>query len=346
MLSLHSNGACSRYWGTADRAQYRYQFGSNGAVPSWSMSVQPPCCPAPLLLDLDGYTYQPIFLNVALPDKSIAPDLDPAVWGPGSGAVVPIDPAKVDLSGMTNAPNPPRWPARPGLILFKDEGYARLLHLRPGWIDPAKVPASMTGLVMGLFPPVGIRLPKRIAGAVAPGQLIDFDPPQRVYAPGDRLVPYTRYGKPVPLGPGPRGSTNSLSLAIKLPSTIAAGKDLEVTYLLGNQGSSPFWIQQNRLIPAFATWDLSTAGRTLATIDGSALAGMADLLPERPPALLNPGEYLSWRRVLLASSMPLKNGSSYQLRLTLDAPVWTTAPAAAAEPQLVTVSATTAMRAQ
>ncbi len=303
-------------------------------------------CPAPVLLELDGYTYQPLFLNAALPTKDQIPDLDPAVWGPASGTVVALDPSKIDLSGMPEAPRPPRWPARSGLILLKGEGYARQLTLRPGWIDPAKVPIGVTGLVMGLVPPVGISLPKRIAGAVTPGQEIDFDHMQRVYAPGDRLVPYTRFSKPVPPGPTPSSSASALSLSIEVPSTITAGKDLAVTYLVGNHGDAPVWLQQNRLIPAFATWEVSAGGRPLATIDGSALAGMADLLPARAPALLNPGEYLTWRRVLLASALPLKTGSFYQLRLSLDAPLWTTASATAAAPQLVTVSATTAVRAQ
>jgi hypothetical protein len=77
----------------------------------------------------------------------------------------------------------------------------------------------------------------------------------------------------------------------------------------------------------------------LATIDGSSQRALLDLLPARPPLLLNPGEYLTYRRVLLASTLPLKRGNYATLRAHLDVPWFLTEPQPQEEAQTQTLEA-------
>ncbi len=278
-------------------------------------------CEAPLRLAIGPFTYQPLFVFCALPAARDTSDLDHAVWGPDTGRSIPLAAQRVLMSGVDADGRPPRWPDRDGIILLQDEGYARRVTFLPGWIAPDAVPAARKGLVITLSPPVAMALPKLEPGAVAPGRLIDFADPADVYAPGGRLIPYQRRAKADAADDAaePTPHESGLRILIELPEEVEARRDIAVTYLVGNTGTSTIWIRQNALVPALATWEVERRGKPVALIDGAALNGMLDLLPERAPLALNPGEWLTFSRVLLASSLPLKPRDVCTLRLRLHA---------------------------
>ena len=212
-----------------------------------------------------------------------------------------------------------------------------------------KLPAATRALAVGCPMPIWTSLPVLKADAVQPGKPIIFDTPRSVSVPGTRAVPFKSTPTlPVPApAPAPTVAKDfDLQASIELPSPVEVGKDIEATYLIGNLGSKPVWVDQNAIVPANATWELAKGGTVVATIDGSALRGLLSLLPARTPVMLNPGEYLSYRRVLLASALPLKRGGTYELRMRLDASWSPAAPGGQDQPRSQPVAGSLTFKAE
>jgi hypothetical protein len=303
---------------------------------------------APVLMKIGDLDYSQAFVHIGLPRE----EKQNGVWGPGTETILWCNRSRIMVSGM-----PPSghlryffWPKRDGIIVLRDEGYARLVTLKPGWHDTKQTPAAKLSsktryLNMSMTPNLETRLPMLTADAVEPGKPIIFDKPKPAYAPGDRLVPFT-YSDPKlvpaqPPEPPPAApiAEHALELRVELHAEVEAGKDVTAIYLVGNIGSKPVWVVQNRMVPALATWEVMREKKVLATIDGSSQRALLDLLPARPPLLLNPGEYLTYRRVLLASTLPLKRGNYATLRAHLDVPWFLTEPQPQEEAQTQTLEA-------
>jgi len=297
-------------------------------------------CPVPVLLGIDSNSYQPLFIQVMTLVKGVDPRTVTDVWGPPTEDTLIPDLTKIAVSGvglMGTANWLPRWPARDGIILLPDEGYARRITFHAGWIDEKALPKQAKDwLVINAAPPLRAAQPVKEPAAVVPGKPIRFGPMSAVMVPGVRAVPFARAARQVeaarpPLVP----KEHDLQVAIEVDATVEAGKDLTVTYLIGNTGTRPVWVRPNDLVPAKVTWECVRGDKVLATIDGSGLAAMTALLPERPAVALNPGEYLTWRRTLLASQLPLKKGLPCAMRICLAAPYFTERPEGAVEARMV-----------
>ena len=303
---------------------------------------------APVLMRIVDLDYLPYFLEIGIPSE----ETQNGVWGPGTKMILWCNRSRIIVSGMP----PPghnqnfKWPERDGIIVLRDEGYARLITLKPGWFDTKQIPAPsfnnrMRFLVMNMSPGMPVRLPVLTVDAVQPGKPIIFDKSKPVWAPGDRLVPFT-YSDPKlvpaqPPEPTPAApiAEHALEMRVELHAEVEAGKDVTVIYLVGNIGSKPVWVVQNRMVPALATWEVVREKKILATIDGSSQRALLDLLPARPPLLLNPGEYLTYRRVLLASTLPLKRGNHATLQVHLDVPWFPAEPQPQEEAKTQTLEA-------
>ena len=303
---------------------------------------------APVLMKIGDLDYGLDFVHIGIPRE----EKQNGVWGPGTETILWDNRSRIMISGM-----PPRghsryfhWTKRDGIIALHDEGYARLVTLRSGWHDVSQAPSpklssKMRYLVMSMTPNLETSLPALTADAVQPGKPIIFDKPKPAYAPGDRLVPFTysdpklmpaQPPEPLPITPI---AEHALELRLELHAEVEAGKDVTAIYLVGNTGSKPVWVVQNRMVPALATWEVMREKKILATIDGSSQRALLGLLPARPPLLLNPGEYLTYRRVLLASTLPLKRGNHATLRAHLDVPWFPAEPQPQEEAKTQTLEA-------
>jgi len=274
--------------------------------------------PIPVLIEISEFSYQPLFVRVMPPGKNFNPNKHYDALGPPTGDM-PFEPDAIMVSGAERMSSGrfPEWPKRDGIALLQGEGYARLIFFLPDWIKAKDVPNEMREwMVVNAAPSLRVALPKREPGAVSPGKPVVFDAMHRVWVPGDRLVPFKKKADRLP-DPGPIPAPNDVDLCtlVQLPASVEAGVDLVATYLIGNEGTKSVWISQNQLVPAQATWEILKDDRVVATIDGSQLAAMVDLLPLRGPMPLNPGEYLTYKRALPAGALPFKKGASYQVRV-------------------------------
>ncbi len=269
--------------------------------------------PAPVKLAINKYTYQSFMIYI----KELAPDTDVSqvtdVWGPRSGSYLRTSVKNLLISGAPDSRDMREadWHARDGIILLENEGYARKVTFEKGWIEHDQVPRGSNFLVCSLPISMQAQLPVVKPGAVVPGQLINFDKESSVYAPSSRLLPYTRHAKDSPASI-PKNN-RELSLSIEIHHTCKAEHDLTAVYLLGNSGKQTLWIKQNDMVPARINWTLSRNNRVLSEISGADLEDLAVLLPKRKPIPLHPGEFLTWRRVLLASELPMAARRRYEL---------------------------------
>jgi len=308
--------------------------------------------PAPVLLCPDMNDFVPALLGGCY---SVSKGFDPAEpydsFGPSRGKQVPIVQEKVEIvgSGMPGHPNARRkWPDRAGFIIVKDEGYARHAVYRPGWPEgTTNLPAAKGWVLIIATMVFYSALPILEPNAVAPGQLVRFGPMKVVGVSGMRPVPFSRFAEKDP-APGPvvEPKQHAVQAELEVHGPVEAGKDLTAVYLIGNVGTEPVWIRPNDLVPAHATWVISKGAKEAATIDGSAVAPLAALLPARPAELLNPGEYRTWRRVLLASSLSLKAGATYDLTVKIDVPYFASAPTHQDKPKVETLSAQSSVMAK
>jgi len=250
---------------------------------------------------------------------------------------------RVLVSGYGKDGSFPSWPKRYGIIVLKDEGYARKITFLPGWLDQKELPVGyehLTNLVVNASPPMKVQTPLLIPEAVQPGKPILFDKLHGVMVPGDRLVPFKANFYSQEPEKKPADSTG-LSLEIEIWNPVEAGKDITAVYLVGNNGPGSVWVWQNALVPAHATWEVHRSDKkAISTISGEALQVLADLLPERPPIPLNPGEYLTFRRILPASKLPLKRREKYTLTLAIDAQWFPTPPESKDQAQVTQLATT------
>ena len=295
--------------------------------------------PAPVRLAIDKYTYNPVAIYI----KELAEGFDPAqvtdVWGPRSGKYIVAETTKLLISGVPESLmlRHLHWAERSGIVLFEGEGYARMVTFAEGWIERSKLPKKDDFLVFSFAISADVQLPVLKPDAVAPGKPVIFDKSNLVYAPSSRLLPFRRsaekeakdQAKPV------ADSLSPLSLSIEIHEPVEAGRDMTAVYLIGNIGNQTVWIMQNELVPARVDWTLSKSDRELAQFKGEDLADLEMLMPERKAIPLNPGEFLSWRRVMLAGELPVKSRRSYDLQASLKARYWLKDPQSEQEQQAV-----------
>jgi hypothetical protein len=308
-------------------------------------------CPLPLQVEIGETTYAPDFVHANLIRAKMPHDLDEAVWGPPCGKYLVPNPERILVSGVGAMDKPrwvPDWPdKRDGITLLTNEGYARFVTILPGWLDAKEIPEGTSKIAIDVGAPLSMRLPKREPGAVLPGKPIKFANFEETDAPSSRAVAFKRSGqKPAKAEEPAAPKEFELGAEIEIDGPVEAGKDVTVTYLIGNTGTRAVWIWQNSLVPALAKWEVFKDKKSVSSIDGSALKFALDLLPERAPIPLNPGEYLVYRRALLAGKLPLARGSSYQLNLSLDAQWSKAKPGDADKPESIPLSATTVLQAK
>ena len=291
---------------------------------------------SPVSLLIKDNSYQPLFVGVMTTAGKVDPLTQYDVWGPDTDETLIPNADAIQVSGVGRMGTQdwlPTWPERTGITLFKDEGYARIITFLAGWIEAKDIPkGTKDWLVVNAAPPLWVALPMLKPGAVAPNRPIEYDVPHRVMVPGNRLVPFRRTVSRPAKPEAPPAQEMDLRVSVEISQAVESGKDVVAIYLIGNHGTKPLWIWQNALVPALATWEVLKGEKVIATVDGSALTGMIDLLPERAPIPLNPGEYLSYQRVLLASALPLKGGTTYRFQVRVDAQWFATAPAEADKP--------------
>jgi hypothetical protein len=306
-------------------------------------------CPLPIQITISELAYQPIFVWVYIPKQPVGPDDD--VWGPSTGKHLTPNPEHILVSGVGAMDKPrwvPDWPdKRDGITLLTGEGYARFVTILPGCLEAKEVPEGTNNIAINATSNFSMRLPKKEPGAVQPGKPIKFGELHETNTPGSRRVAFKRSGqKPAKAEEPAAPKEFELGAEIEIDGPVEAGKDVTVTYLIGNTGTRAVWIWQNSLVPALAKWEVFKDKKSVSSIDGSALKFALDLLPERAPIPLNPGEYLVYRRALLASKLPLVRGSAYQLNLSLDAQWSKAKPGDADKPESVPLSATTVLQAK
>ena len=256
---------------------------------------------------------------------------------------------------------------RDGITLLQDEAYSMRLHFWPGWLNFKMLrpydPSNQAGVdltkarldhlvVMSRTVALPTKLPRLIPGAVAPGQPVKWEEPPFDTSPvNGQWVPFKADRKAPDLDPEDELVIRpGVSMRLELPPVVA-GRDVVATYLLGNSGTQALWVWQRSFVPAQATFTLRRQGmlpdsKPLAEVDGEAFKPVAALAPYRAPLLLCPGEYLAYRRPLLASELPIQAGGAYTLSVALDAQWSDRKPSATTAPTVTRVSATVAWRAQ
>jgi hypothetical protein len=216
----------------------------------------------------------------------------------------------------------PDWPERAGIILLRGEGYARHIDFDANWLAAEEVAKiHHEWITVNATPPMSIRLPDAGAPSIRPGAPVRFGESTPAYAPGVRLVPFDKRGKGTDVGAGKSQEIpeSRLSAEIELPTEIEFGHDIEAVYLIGNTGRETLYIEQNELTPALVAWQVRKGAREVARFDGSAFDSLQALLPQRPVLALNPGEFLTWKRVLLADELGIARSGDYTLSLSLEA---------------------------
>jgi hypothetical protein len=304
----------------------------------------------PVSLQIADGCFQPDFVSVMTManEADITKEVDAIGHNMGDMIIQSEDTVEVSGVGPAYASHGswlPKWPERAGITLFKDEGYARRIRFLPGWTTAKELPRTLRNwLLINLSPPLRVRLPQHRPDALAPGKPIQFDAPESVGIPGTVPVPFKRsVGKPPAQAADARLKDHDLRINIELDKPPKVGQDVVATYLIGNHGLKSVWIRQNTLVPAFATWEVVKGDQVVATIDGTALKPLLPLMPDREAIPLNPGEYLTWRRPLLASALPPRPGK-YRLRVHMaDVPWFPAEPKADDQPQTTTLTYETAL---
>ncbi len=304
----------------------------------------------PIRLELNYLSYLRESVEVCL-QLNPSFDIPETAWGPN---VLPGNPplnnTRVALSGVLPNNENPHWPDHNGIVLLPAEGYARRLTLGSGWIGPTVVPPQYRYVVIGVSGLMGLYVP--MANGVMPGKPIRFSTEALgTSIPTAKLIPFvhTAPPEPAPLS-APAPTPGALTLDIELPSTTVAGTDLTVTYLLGNPGATSLWIDQNRLVPALTAWTVSIDGKVTATLPAGDATATAATLPMRAAIPLNPGEFLTWQRVLPAAALwpvagsPTNARHDRQISMCLSVPYWRSAETVAtAAPTMLELTATSVL---
>ncbi len=269
-----------------------------------------------------------------------AADAPESTWGPDQRDQDPLlNAAAMDLGGLpAEGGNLARID---GIVLLPDEGYARRLTLRPGWIAAAAVPPDYRYIILDFASASSFMTPLPGPGAVTPGKAIRFtDTPMQGFSPAG-LLPFTQtLAATVAPVTAPSASAGPLAIELVLPNHPVAGADVTITYLISNPNQRPVWIEQNRLVPALTSWRITVDGKALDSLSAADPAATIAQLPLRLPVQLDPGEFLTWRKVIPARSLPRPGGATYQLELLVDANWWPEAPMVKAPPQVLALSAT------
>ena len=247
--------------------------------------------------------------------------MDYGVWGPETNPLH-IHRDRIQVSGFGEGGAIPTWPKREGIILLRGEGYARKITLGQGWLGATKVPRNTSHLTIDASPVMRLASPVLKPDAVQPGKPVVFDESKTVYAPGNRAISLSAF-KNARKSSGSIGfdEPSGLSLEVEAPLQVEAGQDLELTYLVGNAGTKTVWVEQSSLMASKVTCEVYTRGRKLAKITGDDLEAVDKLMPSRKPVPLNPGEFLTFRRVFFADEPELRQGLDYGFRFSLK-PVW------------------------
>ncbi len=277
----------------------------------------------PIRIQVGPLHYQPAFLSLHLPGKKVSLTKDYGVWGPPLGKRLMPKKGMIEVSGLAWSGTIPTWPTRKGIILFRNEGYSRKITFHPGWHDLKLVPAGTGCLVLNDSPSLTISSPLLTPDAVQPGKSILFGGSKKVYAPGARLIPYQARVNPSHVRRPVIGTCeeSGVCLEVELPVSIKANEDVELIYLVGNCGKKTIWIDQSSLLQANLTCRMKLAKRTVTKIDGEDLKPLLSLYPHRTPIPLNPGEHLSYKRVIMASTAKLKRNLTYTCSIELE-PHW------------------------
>ena len=279
---------------------------------------------APVAMGLESQHFQSMLIYLERLKEETEVESEGGVWGPNTEEVLATNLKHIHISGLKPLDNAYRlgWPKRKHVILFQNEGYVRRITLEKGWIDEDKAPGRTHKFIaFGASPALMMATPVLKPDAVVPHKPVKFDKPQNAYAPGTRLLPYEYKSTNKLTQIERRGLFDEVfEVSIEIHQKPQSGADLTAIYMVGNAGTKTVWIEQNKLIPAYADWVLKQKGRTVSSIPGADLLDLAQLLPQRQAIPLNPGEYLSWRRVLLASELPIKSRRIYDLSLQISIP--------------------------
>jgi hypothetical protein len=209
------------------------------------------------------------------------------------------------------------------LVLFNGEGYARKFTLLPGWAgkeEVQKVPLGSKWLVIQASSLLPVSSPVLKPDACQPGKPIQWGAPKRVVGLGPCLVPFQPHLGAAPKQPDVAPDLKSgLVMELQPPVQPDAEKSMELTYIIGNAGKEPIFIEQNSASPALAEWSLLQSTKEIAKGDGGDLRAILELYPAREAFLLLPGEYLSFRRNFTDSELAWKNGADYELKVRLPA---------------------------
>ena len=280
--------------------------------------------PAPVAMGIESHHFQSMLIYLERLKDDFVADPNRGVWGPNTAGVLDTHLKHIYMSGLEPLDNAYRlgWPKRNHVILFQNEGYVRRITLEQGWIDQDKAPGRTHNFIaFGASPALLMATPVLRPDAVVPHKPIIFDKPKNVYAPGTRLLPYEhKSSKKLVAIKNDQLADGVFDVSIELHQEAELEADVTAVYVIGNAGEEPVWIEQNKLVPAFADWSLKQKDRVLSSISGADLLDLAQLLPQRDAIPLNPGEYLSWRRVLLASELPVKSRRTYELTLQISIP--------------------------
>jgi len=272
-----------------------------------------------------------------------AADAPESTWGPDQREQdPPLNAAAMDLGDLPAGSED--ISRTDGVILMPNEGYARRLILKPGWIAADAVLPGHRYVIIDFASNSSFLTPLPGPGAVTPGKAIRFtDAPMQGFSP-TRLLPFTPTA-PAIVAPvtAPSASAGLLAIELLLPDHAGAGADVTVTYLISNPGQRPIWIEQNRLVPALTSWRIAVDGKPLDSLTAADPTATIAQLPLRRPLQLDPGEFLTWRKLIPARSLPRPKETTYQLELNVDAMWWPDAPEEKAAPQTLALSATGAL---
>jgi len=298
----------------------------------------------PVQMHIGRFGFQPCFVVLGTPRTPTKECPRTDVWGPGIDTRMKTVENRVLVSGWD--PDAYR-PERYGIIVLKDEGYARKVTFLPGWLSKTELPdncQSLKNLAVDAGVSYKVQTPLLTPEAVQSGKPILFGETNQVYAPSCRLVSFnaSSYSQGAEKK---QAVTNGLSLEIEIWDQVEVGKDIAAVYLIGNQGPHSVWVWQNALVQANTTFTVRRFDKqVISTISGDSLKAMTELLPTRPPIPLNPGEYLTFRRILPASALPIRRHQDCTLTLVLDAQYSPDRPGPEDKPQVMNLTTTTAIQ--
>lgn len=286
---------------------------------------------APLRLgNFDRYLYTPRNLRVNVPSKDFDAKKEYDRWGPPTlngisfsniGSEMEVD--KLRLSGYSPEmlSREYSYPKRDDLVLFGGEGYARKFTFLPGWVskeETKQIPLGTKCLVLAAVAIQPVSTPQLKPEACQPGKPILWSEPKRVYGLGPTLIPFQANLPPPPKAvEAVPEAASGLILELEPPLKLVDGAAFELTWIVGNGGKEPVFVEQNSCCPGVASWSLSQSGKEIYNNDGADMKMIMDLYPAREPFLLMPGECLSFRRTFYPAELGWKPGQEHELKLEL-----------------------------